>query len=258
MEDLCFVCQDVCTTRACLICKASYIHRQCFQALLQNGFNRCPGCSTKYCVASAQSLEYACAEPNQRSSRTVTARTMTRIERAIKQFERKRAFMRWAGRVTPALAEIFVNHQSAMNNAAEFDICMEGMIMSIVTSDHYIEYLRNYLNLKMRKTTKIDDDPMIERMVEQDISYMHMISTDCPRWDAFAPYFESKVKRGMKKTRALPPRVSRTRRSVPSPSPPPLPSTPSPTSSPTLSPIPPPTPPPTPSPAHSNVALRIY
>lgn len=54
----------------------------------------------------------------------------------------------------------------------------------------------------MRKTTKNDDDHMIERMVEQNISYMHMISADCSRWDTFAPYFESKVKRGMKKTRA--------------------------------------------------------
>ena len=236
MGESCFVCQDACTTRACRICNVSYVHRQCFQELLQHGFGRCPGCSTEYCINSAPNLQDAWVGQNQNGDRTVTGRTMTRIERFIKQVgtrahakvseqrdlaRRKRAFVQWAGRVTPALASIFENHQGSTDSVADFNVCMQAMLMSVVSSDRHLEFLRNYLRAQMRIKTGGDDDHVTERMIERDVSYMHMICDDCSRWDAFAPCFENNVKRGMKNT--SPPAPPPEPPPEPPPAPPPAP-----------------------------------
>lgn len=219
MEQVCFVCQDTCTIKTCATCTVSYLHRQCLQSLLENGFDCCPGCSVNYCLDTLPTLDSIPLEPIQENGDRITPvqenddqiipsrRTPTRGRtiRRLEALQRDRAFARWAGRVAPALAKIFKMHQEAINDNTELSICMEAMLMSITSSHSYLESFRYYL----RKATKriYQNHRRTERMVERDISYMHAVCADCSRWNALAPLFEKKVKRCMKKTRTSPVRL---------------------------------------------------
>lgn len=203
MEHICFVCQDDCTIRACQICTISYLHRECLQSLIENGFDSCPGCSVKYCLDTLPTLDSKSPEQVQEiDDRVPSTRALTQIERAIRHLEearKKRTFTRWAGRTAPSFAEIFKIHQDATNDHTELNICMEAMLMSIASSPSHLGSFRRHL----RKTKKriYNNHQSIERTVDRDICYMHMICSDCSRWDPLAPLFEEKVKRCMQKTR---------------------------------------------------------